>query len=124
MKKNDLSHLKVGDKVWSVQTNEAKITYIHNNILIEINGDNECYMDGRYLEDDKHPTVFESKENFLEYWGINTNNEKREFTKQAAIALLNRGEMPSQSAIETAIQFTEMLFKELDKTKRLRLKIN
>jgi hypothetical protein len=70
MKKVDLSDLKVGDKAWSAAIGECLVTYIYVNV-IQCNGTHEHNFDGTcYEEDEKHPTLFHSEQEFREYWGL------------------------------------------------------
>jgi len=56
--KSDLSKVKVGDSIWTIQEGYGRITGIDNSIFpIKVG----CYsytLDGKYFQDAKHPSAF------------------------------------------------------------------
>jgi hypothetical protein len=85
MKTIDLSDLKVGDKAWSAMHGEVAITALDKNseypIVICLNS-LDCFgftLYGRGYKKDIHPTLFHSKQEAIEYWGMESNHlTKRE----------------------------------------------
>lgn len=66
--KNDLSKLKAGDKVFHAKNGEKEIDEILNEGTI-VTADGSRYLpDGRLLNSDKHPTLFESLDSMIEYF--------------------------------------------------------
>ena len=122
MKTIDLSDLKAGDKAWSATKGEVEITAVDKTQIYGVEvvtciGTNLTFrLNGMYVAEDTHPALFHSEKEFREYWGMEKTetNEKREFTKKAAIALLYAGNLPNQNACRKAIEFTEIFFNELN----------
>jgi hypothetical protein len=80
MKTIDLSDLKVGDNAWDYQLGLITVTEIckGNDYCVGIDG-GEYTIDGRVWINDQHPTLFHSKEEFLKYWSMESNQlTKRE----------------------------------------------
>ena len=74
MKIIDLSDLKAGDKAWSLQNEHGKVTAIDGkSVYVEFDSGVCVYFfieNGRVYQDDTHPTLFHSEQEFREYWGI------------------------------------------------------
>jgi len=68
--KIDLSKKQVGDNVFTTHGGEVKVVEIHEKyhypLLITTQYDYD--MEGKYLSRDKHPTAFNSREEFDAYW--------------------------------------------------------
>lgn len=66
----DLSDLKVGDKAYSAQYGAGKMeSYSDDGVYIKFNN-GDCYgfsFSGFHYESDAHPTLFHSKQEWLEY---------------------------------------------------------
>jgi hypothetical protein len=116
MKTIDLSDLKAGDKAWSAMHGKVTIKMVYRTGMIQTELKLIHHQNGTFFKDDTHPTLFHSEQEFREYWDMEKTetNEKREFTKKAAIALLYAGNLPNQNACRKAIEFTEIFFNELN----------
>jgi hypothetical protein len=95
MKKIDLRDLKEGDKAWSCAHGECTVVAIVDGDLYPINiSNNKCFagftLNGIYSRLDTHPTLFHSKEEFLEYWGFGATLEvveSNQLTKREQFAM-------------------------------------
>jgi hypothetical protein len=65
--KIDISKKKLGDKVFTTHDGENEVL-IAKQDLITIGADHYTYDGRRWLRRDKHPTAFNSREEFDEYW--------------------------------------------------------
>ena len=75
----DFSNAKVGDKCFSVGNGDAEIKSIELNWLdlietTENEFHNQYNCDGRLYKDDIHPTLFNSFQQFLDYWAWEKEN--------------------------------------------------
>jgi hypothetical protein len=105
MKKVDLSDLKEGDLAWDYQLGLVAITEIRKGNDYCIETDSGGYtIDGKLWVNDNHPTLFHSEQEFLEYWGIESNQltKREQFSKAAMQGLLANGMYTSNGAIELA----------------------
>jgi hypothetical protein len=67
--KNDLSSLKVGDKVFRIPYGEEEVIAIIKNEVYTIQTKNLAYtIEGKYLLGDKHPSLFLSAKHASEYF--------------------------------------------------------
>ena len=68
--KIDLSKKQVGDKVFTAHDGWAKITEIYNYQSYPIMTERltDYTLNGLCFDRDKHPTAFNSREEFDEYW--------------------------------------------------------
>jgi hypothetical protein len=68
--KIDLSKKQVGDMVFTTHGGEIKVVEIHEkyNYPLLTTTRYDYNMEGKYLDSDKHPTCFNSREEFDEYW--------------------------------------------------------
>jgi hypothetical protein len=66
--------LKAGDKAWSLQNEHGKVTAIDGkSVYVEFDSGVCVYFfieNGRVYQDDTHPTLFHSEQEFREYWGL------------------------------------------------------
>jgi hypothetical protein len=70
MKTIDLSNKKVGDIVFTALDGKCKVIQIDSSHPYSVMTENKSnYMyNGRFHDDDKHPTCFNSREEFDAYW--------------------------------------------------------
>jgi hypothetical protein len=121
MKKVDLSDLKVGDKAWSAAIGECRVTCIYVNV-IQCNGTHEHNFDGTcYEEDDIHPTLFHSEQEFREYWGLelaesNQLTKREQFAMAAMQGLLSANKHWSCGEIlaSCSVQYADALITKLN----------
>jgi hypothetical protein len=68
--KIDLSKKQVGDMVFTALDGTCKVIAIDSHHPYSVMTENQSdYMyNGRFHVDDKHPTAFNSREEFDEYW--------------------------------------------------------
>ena len=64
--KIDLSKKQVGDKVFTVQDGYVEVTFICKRAVFV--NDMHYFINGFYFDRDKHPTAFNSREEFDAYW--------------------------------------------------------
>jgi len=93
MKTIDLSDLKVGDKAWSAAIGECRVTYIFEKV-IQCDGTHEYNVNGTWFDEDTHPTLFHSEQEFRDYWGIQRDidaplTKREQFAMAAMQGLLN-----------------------------------
>jgi hypothetical protein len=95
MKTIDLSDLKAGDKAWSCIDGEEKVTFVYEK-EIEV-GNARYYKNGKFFEQDTHPTLFHSEQECQEYLGLcatleapesNTLTKREQFAMAAMQGLL------------------------------------
>ena len=91
----DLSDLKVGDKAFSAKYGEVEIVANYEKgkfpicIFVEEFRTRYSYSyNGFYNEDESHPTLFRSLQEFLEYWSITGENRQPTELKQISVAAL------------------------------------
>jgi hypothetical protein len=71
MKTIDLSDLKAGDKAWSVRFgNVILCNPVNTDYPIQLIDDTSFDVHGCNYEDDPHPMIFHSEQEFREYWGL------------------------------------------------------
>lgn len=57
--KSDLSNVKVGDKIWTIQEGWTEVARTNSSNLFPIETNGECYtIKGAYRLEDKHPSAF------------------------------------------------------------------
>ena len=123
MKTIDLSDLKAGDKAWSC---------IDGLVVIEENAYPDiwcikCYgewyaKNGILNEDDPHPTLFHSEQEFREYWGLQRDidvplTKREQFAMAAMQGLLANKDSRSTSCefkVETSIELADALLTKLN----------
>jgi hypothetical protein len=68
--KIDLSSKKVGDTVFTALDGKCKVIEINSSHQYSVMTETKSnYMfDGRYFDGDRHPTCFNSREEFDAYW--------------------------------------------------------
>jgi len=67
--KNDLSSLKVGDKVFSIGKGEETIQAIDNTMRYSVKTKSDAFMtNGMRTSEDKHPSLFLSAKHASEYF--------------------------------------------------------
>jgi hypothetical protein len=120
MKTIDLSDLKAGDKAWSVSKGWVTINLFnsHNEFFVLV-GDKWHIADGRNEDDDPHPTLFHSEQEFREYWGMesNTLTKREQFAMAAMQGLLANKDSRSTSCefkVETSIEHADELLTKLN----------
>jgi hypothetical protein len=113
MKTIDLSDLKAGDKAWSVQIGECRVTYIFENVL-QCDGTHEYNVNGTFFEYDTHPTLFHSIEEFLEYWAIESNQPTRAQVAMAAMQAFVSLGTGIEKAAELAVKQADALLTKLN----------
>jgi hypothetical protein len=124
MKTIDLSDLKAGDKAWSCAYGEEKVTFVYEK-EIEV-GNARYYKNGKFFEQDTHPTLFHSEQECQEYLGLCTTLEapesnvltKREqFAMAAMQGLLANGMYSShanEGVVDYAIEIADALLTKLN----------
>jgi len=125
MKKVDLSDLKVGDKAWSAMHGDVAVTALDKNseypIVICLNS-LDCFgftLYGRGYKKDIHPTLFHSKQESIEYWGMESNHlTKRERFAMAAMQGLLAG------SNNTYFEAKELALMSIEKADALLTKLN
>lgn len=66
---------KVGDECFSVSCGVMEITSTESSMLYPIQTEENQYdMSGRCWSADKHPTLFNSFQQFMSYWGWEKEN--------------------------------------------------
>jgi hypothetical protein len=123
MKTIDLSDLKEGDNAWSCAIGECRVTDVFENV-VQCNGTHEYNFDGTFYEDDDKPTLFHSKEEFLEYWGFgatlevvesNQLTKREQFAMAAMQGLLSEGVWSSYNVLAyEAINAADALLTKLN----------
>jgi hypothetical protein len=68
--KIDLSKKQIGDMVFTAHGGWVEIVEIYKkyNYPILTKTQNDYNMEGKYFDKDKHPTAFNSREEFDAYW--------------------------------------------------------
>jgi hypothetical protein len=121
MKKVDLSDLKVGDKAWSAMHGYVTVSEKnHQFIRVEIKkGFSTYYVNGNFCDSDTHPTLFHSKQEFFEYWGLqmdtNAHLTKREqFAMAAMQGMLSDKDLSTEGAAVLAVNAADALLTKLN----------
>jgi hypothetical protein len=128
MKTIDLSDLKAGDKAWScidgecvVQKSDMVDTWaIQCKDIWCIKCLGEWYAkNGILYEDDTHPTLFHSEQEFREYWGMESKQlpTRAEFAMAAMQGLLANGMYSShtnEGVVDYAIEIADALLTKLN----------
>jgi hypothetical protein len=118
MKTIDLSDLKVGDKAWSAAIGECRVTYIFEKV-IQCDGTHEYYMNGIFYDEDIHPTLFHSEQEFREYWGFESNQlptsaEIAMAAMQGILSNPNYSELPMEEVAKDAIKQADVMLTKLN----------
>lgn len=90
MKTQDLSDLKIGDTAWSCEEGEVVIQKSLEGINLHypITTENHSYtIEGKHYKGDLYPVLFRSKQEFLEYWGLEPKLESNQLTKREMFAM-------------------------------------
>ena len=90
MKTIDLSDLKIGDTAWSCEEGEVLIQKSLEGINLHypITTESHSYtIEGKHYKGDLHPALFRSKQEFLEYWGLEPKIESNTLTKREQFAM-------------------------------------
>jgi hypothetical protein len=116
MKTIDLSDLKPGDKAWSCAYGEEKVTFVYEK-EIEV-GNARYYKNGKFFEQDTHPTLFHSKQEFREYHSMESNQltKREQFAMAAMQGLVHLG-TGIEKAAELAVEHADALLNKLNETK-------
>jgi hypothetical protein len=70
-KKIDLSNVKVGGKLWTIQEGDTECQRVDNDDQPIVTSDDEYFMlDGKKYDDDKYPSCYHSYQEFLEFHNI------------------------------------------------------
>ena len=116
MKTIDLSDLKAGDKAWSCAYGEEKVTFVYEK-EIEV-GNARYHKNGKFFEQDTHPTLFHSEQEFREYWGLQRDidvplTKREQFAMAAMQGLLNSAaySKPEHYALASVEQADALLTK-------------
>jgi hypothetical protein len=126
MKTIDLSDLKAGDKVWSSQNEHGKVTAIDGkSVYVEFDGGVCVYFfieNGRVYQDDTHPTLFRSEQEFREYWGMESNalTKREQFAMAAMQGLLAAPTVEPvkiKDLVSDAIDVADFMLTKLNETK-------
>jgi hypothetical protein len=100
MKTIDLSDLKIGDTAWSCEEGEVVIQKSLEglNPHYPITTESHSYtIEGKHYKGDLHPVLFRSKQEFLEYWGLEPKIESNQLTKREMFAMAAMQGMLSNS---------------------------
>jgi len=117
MKKVDLSDLKVGDTAWSCVEGEGIIQETDLSKPWTIRCHNQWYQtDGISGVLDIHPTLFHSKQEFIDYWAIESNalTKREQFAMAAMQGLLSDKELSTEGAAVLAVKAADELITKLN----------
>ncbi len=124
MKTIDLSDLKAGDKAWSVRFgNVILCNPVNTDYPIQLIDDTSFDVHGCYYEDDPHPTLFHSEQEFREYWGLQRDIDapltKREQFAMAAMqgllaAMTDFDQYTEEEIADMAMQQADALLTKLN----------
>ena len=90
MKTQNLSDLKIGDTAWSCEEGEVVIQKSLEglNPHYPITTESHSYtIEGKHYKGDLYPVLFRSKQEFLEYWGLEPKLESNQLTKREMFAM-------------------------------------